>query len=134
MLQKMELSYIFSKESFSYISGNKNLQKKKRTFLYLEKGIFRTRSIFRTLVYLESETYSELSNIYDGTFLWRKKPSRISSSFWIIFSLLTWSKTRTGDFDFELLDLLGSSPKFKSLVLILNHTFVCLHHQKYDPK
>ena len=66
----------FSKESCSYISENGNLEEnllnikknlyfRKRNFLifrerYIQNpSIFRTRSIFRTLVYLEPETYSE---------------------------------------------------------------------------
>ena len=49
ILQKMELSYIFLKESFSYISGNRNPQRKflifqemeaLENFLYLWKNIF----------------------------------------------------------------------------------------------
>ena len=69
---------IFSKESFSYISGNGTLHfssqtrknkkilaektyyiSENRTFLCFGKVIFRTRSSFRTLIYLETETYSE---------------------------------------------------------------------------
>ena len=51
-------SYTFLKESFSYISGNENPEKVpyisgNGTFLYFRKGIF------RTLAYLEPETYSE---------------------------------------------------------------------------
>ena len=54
----MELSYNFSKESFSHISGNETSKKffyisGNGTFLYFRKGIF------RTLAYLELEVYSE---------------------------------------------------------------------------
>ena len=51
-------SYIFSKESFYYILGNRNLEKiiyisGNGTFLYFGKGIF------RTLEYLELQAYSD---------------------------------------------------------------------------
>ena len=55
---------IFSQRKLFLYLGNGNHEKcflyfRKRNFLIFRKSIFRTRSIFKTLTYLEPETYSE---------------------------------------------------------------------------
>ena len=71
----MEISCIFSKENFPYISGKETFvyfrkRKPRKNYLYLRKGnflifsykklfIYFEKGRFRTLAYLELETYSE---------------------------------------------------------------------------
>ena len=52
-------SYIFSRESFSYISGNRNPEKISLIFQETELFLYFRKAIFRTMAYLKLEAYSE---------------------------------------------------------------------------
>ena len=78
------LTYIFSKTSFvNFRKGN--------ILIFLERymkkpGISRPRTIFRTLVYSEPETFRILPNIYDATFCKNSYLLQFLSSVLKIFS------------------------------------------------